>query len=458
MQDANYLKKVREQYENFPYPIRNPEDEKRAIHGACVDSLDFLNYFHYSGNRNFLDSNFRVLVAGGGTGDSLVYMSEQLRDTSAEIVYLDISKASMEVAKERIKVRGIDGNPSIKWVSDSILNISKLNLGRFDFINCSGVLHHLANPDEGLRALESVLKDDGVISLMLYGKHGRVSIYQIQELMSMVNYGEENLQNKVDNCKKILANLPSSHMFHSQASGFNDMKNDIGIYDLFLHSQDRAYAVLDLYKLANSSNLQISYFFAPGNKVGNNAYNPAIYLKDSDLLQKVRSFNPVLQQAIAESLNGSMSKHEVYMVRSRNPLPDISDLDNVPSLSIICLPEKHSDIYHIIKGASLNKIVNFSIQAFSGEIIVSFKKTNNIENIFKFLDGERPLKDIFCKVREESGKKISDKVLLEEFKSMFYEFNIHNCMYLRHKSVPAYKNSKQMQNRVSKLYAEKAEA
>ena len=37
-------------------------------------------------------------------------------------------------------------------------------LGRtFDLIVCTGVLHHLADPDAGLRALRSVLKPDGVM-------------------------------------------------------------------------------------------------------------------------------------------------------------------------------------------------------------------------------------------------------------------------------------------------------
>jgi hypothetical protein len=29
--DSNYLRQVREQYENYPYPYRNPEDEKRKF-------------------------------------------------------------------------------------------------------------------------------------------------------------------------------------------------------------------------------------------------------------------------------------------------------------------------------------------------------------------------------------------------------------------------------------------
>jgi hypothetical protein len=36
-------------------------------------------------------------------------------------------------------------------------------------------LHHLPDPQAGLRALCAVLKDDGALALMLYGKYGRTA-------------------------------------------------------------------------------------------------------------------------------------------------------------------------------------------------------------------------------------------------------------------------------------------
>ncbi len=39
----------------------------------------------------------------------------------------------MEIAQKRAEKLGLT---NIKWVYDSILNIPKLNLGKFDYINC----------------------------------------------------------------------------------------------------------------------------------------------------------------------------------------------------------------------------------------------------------------------------------------------------------------------------------
>ena len=51
----------------------------------------------------------------------------------------------------------------------------------FDEIVCTGVLHHLTNPDAALRALRDVLDPDGAMHLMVYAPYGRAGIYMLQE-------------------------------------------------------------------------------------------------------------------------------------------------------------------------------------------------------------------------------------------------------------------------------------
>ena len=42
----------------------------------------------------------------------------------------------------------------------------------FDFVCCSGVLHHTPDPEKGLRELTRILKPSGYMFLLLYGKGG----------------------------------------------------------------------------------------------------------------------------------------------------------------------------------------------------------------------------------------------------------------------------------------------
>src|SRR5262245_20889656 len=170
---------VHAQYEVLPYPARDPRYVRVRLAVSLHDHPPVLNHDCFSGRLSF-GPGLWLLVAGGGTGDGTVFLAEQLRGADAEVVHLDFSRASLDIARRRAEVRGL---ANIRWVHDSLLNLPRLALGKFDYINCSGVLHHLADPDEGLRALLGALADDGAIGMLLYGSVGRTGVYQMQELL-----------------------------------------------------------------------------------------------------------------------------------------------------------------------------------------------------------------------------------------------------------------------------------
>ncbi len=163
--DSDHLPEVREQYERLPYPPCDPEDDNRRLVTTWLDDLPMVNHYCFGGAQSFA-RGFRVLVAGGGTGDGTIYLAEQLRATDAEIVHLDLSEASINIARRRAEIRKLE---NIRWVHDSLLSLPRLGLGEFDYINCVGVLHHLADPDAGLEALLSVKKPSGALGVMVYG-------------------------------------------------------------------------------------------------------------------------------------------------------------------------------------------------------------------------------------------------------------------------------------------------
>src|SRR5512134_4102194 len=96
---------VRQQYEDLPYPARDPKDEARRLIEGSPSHLLELNHYLYAGARDFARP-FRALVAGGGTGDGLIMLAQHLKDRNcpAEIVYLDLSRAARAVAEERARV------------------------------------------------------------------------------------------------------------------------------------------------------------------------------------------------------------------------------------------------------------------------------------------------------------------------------------------------------------------
>lgn len=170
---------IQQHYDDEPYPPRDPQDEKQRLLWTTGGNLTAINHHCFHGRRDF-SQDFRCLVAGGGSGDCLVFMAEQLRDFDAQIVYLDLSPASRDLARARAEARGLT---NIEWVIAPIDDIPALDLGTFDFINCAGVLHHIQPPAAGLKVLADALNKDGAIYLMMYGKYGRQPVTDMQQIL-----------------------------------------------------------------------------------------------------------------------------------------------------------------------------------------------------------------------------------------------------------------------------------
>lgn len=448
-ENSNYLTEVREQYENYPYPPRNPENEKTTFCYSHSSALDCLNYYNYSGKRDFT-KGFRALVAGGGTGDALIMLAEQFRYMTANVTYLDISRASMQVAQDRAKVRGLH---NITWVHGSILDAPQLLNGKFDYINCEGVLHHLESPEAGLAALTAVLKDDGIMGLMLYAKYGREEVYRIQNLMRILNKDENDMRSKVENCKSVLKNLPETNIFRN-----NNTYGDIDIYDTFLHCNDVAYSIPDVYKFLAGSKLKPTHFFFHKFKAGNDLYRLESYVKDGSLSGIIDNLSVEEKQTAAELMHGKMVKHSFYASKISAPVPSADDLNNVPALFMLRNKEAYQDLYTILKSVQVGQplICKAASGEFNSEI--RFIKTANAERIFAYMDGNKSIGEILESVISsypDNIKKPGIQELKEEFKVIFAAFNIQDWMFLRDKSVPGIKSVLDIQNHLTNALAEK---
>jgi SAM-dependent methyltransferase len=123
-----------------------------------------------------------VLVAGCGTGLSTIEFARQMRH--ARILAIDLSLASLSYAK-RMAERFSLGN--IEFAQADIMMAG--SVGRqFDFIDASGVLHHLADPWTGWRILLSLLRPGGVMQVGLYSETARQNVVAARELIAERGY------------------------------------------------------------------------------------------------------------------------------------------------------------------------------------------------------------------------------------------------------------------------------
>ena len=294
---------VRDQYEDLPYPPRNPEDERQRLVTGSPSQIVEIDHYLFAGARDWAEP-FRVLVAGGGTGDALIMMAQQLADRGcpAEIHYLDLSGASRAIAEERARVRGL-GN--IEFHTGSLLDADKL--GFFDYIDCCGVLHHLPDPSAGFRALAGALKPDGGMGLMVYGELGRTGVYHAQEMLRMVAGDGPNAE-RVGVARKLVESLPPTNWLKRNPAIGDYKREDAALFDLLLHSQDRAYRVPELAAELDQADLCPVAFIEPA------LYDPDTFVRDPELRRRLALLSWLDRCAFAELLSGNLRKHTVYCV------------------------------------------------------------------------------------------------------------------------------------------------
>ncbi|MEM1277045.1 MAG: class I SAM-dependent methyltransferase [Pseudomonadota bacterium] len=297
---------VKRQYETYPYPARDPADEAaRLIEGSPSHPLE-IDHFLFAGQRDWRQP-FKVLVAGGGTGDGLIMLAQKLSDLEcpAEITYLDLSEASRAVAEARAVARGLR---DIRFLTGDLLTAPEL--GPFDYIDCCGVLHHLPDPDQGFRALSEALAPEGGIGLMVYAPLGRSGVYPLQEGFGAMFAGDAP-ETQVALAREALQALPPNHPFARNPLLGDHKDGDAGLYDLLLHSRDRPYTVRALAEALGRADLGLVSFVEYGR------YDPARYLPRSDAFKaRLATLDPLARASLAEQISGTMKTHIAYAVRA----------------------------------------------------------------------------------------------------------------------------------------------
>ena len=431
MKTPHYLPQVRAQYEELPYPARNPQDEKTRLARTWLEDLPMINHYCFAGRQSFR-KRFRALVAGGGTGDATIFLAEQLRHTDAEIVHLDMSRASSDIALKRAQIRGLT---NITWIHDSVLALPELALEPFDYVNCSGVLHHMEDPDAGLRALLTVLKESGALGIMVYGRYGRTGIYQMQALMRLINDGIADTPPRIRNAREVLGSLPPTNWFRRAGQHFEDLENDAGIYDLFLHAQDRPYTVGELYEWIQDRHGLHLHFTDVGR--GRAAYMPELLLNAQQpaYLSAVCALPERRQHEIAELLSGDLITHSFYVTRTDDTEAAYADAECVPCF------------YHEpLDGAALATLIRqhqskpFVVNHSHTRIAVQVDPGKYSAYVLPLIDGKRSFREIFALLRAQPQFKAApptDEDLFRDLQSFFQFLRAIDRVLLRHSSVDA---------------------
>lgn len=386
-----------------------------------TDHIEMIIHYIFDGKRNL--KNFRALVPGCGTGKTVISLARQLKDIEgARVVAMDISKASLGILNKAISFFGLN---NVIVHHESLLDLSPAKHGTFDFISCTGVLHHLDDPTAGLKALNSVLKDDGGMSIMVYGKYGRLGVTHMQKTLRDLFPPDLSTHDKLNATKKILDTLPETNAFKHNEKIITDhvTMGDVGLFDVLLHSKEFTYDMRDLWDWVESCNLVVSKLFREY------LYDPTRYV-DKSLLEDM---NRVDKYVLAEKLSCTQKTHFVILAKSKKPIPALNK-DMIPRIWHDDFRKSLNQIMNLIQDME-TKTVSVKVPTLLNDVAsVTFDGTSYLGFILSNMDGTKTVGNLIDSARSKFKIDCDDDTIVANITQCYHKLDEMDAIWVRHKS------------------------
>ena len=131
--------------------------------------------------------NKEVLDAGCGTGEYSCWLASN----GARVHGIDLSDGSLSEARNFAKEMNIS---AVYFEKRSVLD-TQFEDNRFNFVYCTGVLHHTADPFGGLKELTRIVRPGGKILVSFYNSYGFLPRELRRQIAKYL--GGEDLQKRV---------------------------------------------------------------------------------------------------------------------------------------------------------------------------------------------------------------------------------------------------------------------
>lgn len=252
-------------------------------------------------------NQIRILDAGCGSGvgtEYLVHLNPQ-----AQVVGIDLSAGTLQVAKERCRRSGAD---RVEFHHLSLYDVAQLP-GEFDLINCVGVLHHLPDPIRGIQSLALKLAPGGLMHIFVYAELGRWEIQLMQKAIGLLqNQHRGDYRQGVKIGRQLFSTLPETNRLVKREKERWSLENhrDECFADMYVHPQEIDYNIETLFELIDASGLEFVGFSNP-------SYWSIDRLlgKNPELMELTQSLSDRQIYRLIELLDPELTHYEFFLTR-----------------------------------------------------------------------------------------------------------------------------------------------
>jgi SAM-dependent methyltransferase len=235
-------------YNRFPYPWQP----------ATFDYPDDPSLYTQLVNQNLgayehelIPAKADIWVAGCGTNQG-VYTG--LRFPGAKVIGSDLSANSLALSA---KIAGQIGLRNLELREESINDCGYTEC--FDYVICTGVIHHNADPSETLKKIARTMKPSGILELMVYNRYARLLPQAFQKSIRLMFGGERKnggAGSEVQYARKLMRGLRTRSLMLSFLDGLANIPEQ-DLADKLIQPVEHSYTVESLAEMADTCGLEL---------------------------------------------------------------------------------------------------------------------------------------------------------------------------------------------------------
>ena len=294
---------VRQFYDRYPYPQPIGSLENYRSHWQDPQRRR-ADYHIFWPNKPYTE-NQSILVAGCGTSQAAKHA---IRWPSAQVTAIDVSATSLRCTEDLKRKYNLTNLHVHQLPIDRVRDLE----ARFDQIVCTGVLHHLEDPDSGLSALRAVLRPDSAMHVMVYAPYGRTGVYMLQDFCRRIGVQASDVN--IRDLVIALSMMPPGHPLQILLREAPDFRQEAALADAILHPQDRAYSVPQLFDFIERAGLTFGRWMKQA------SYSPQCgAVAQIPQASRIAQLPLAEQYAAVELFRGTMVRHSMVVYRSDCP-------------------------------------------------------------------------------------------------------------------------------------------
>lgn len=235
---------VRAHYQNYPYPHYPLFASVRRCDTYALNLKALWARFNHAVPPPEANN---ILIAGCGTFAPYPW---SVANPEVPITALDLSERSLRRARLHCLLHR---RRNIEYRCGDLSDHDAAH-GLFGLIDAFGVLHHLPEPQAGLKALAARLVPNGILRIMVYSRYARREEESIRRAFRLL---------KIDSPRSALGLLRRA-VPGSRLASYRETSDEAatlsGLADALLHPSVRTYRIDDLLDMVAGANLEVRLF------------------------------------------------------------------------------------------------------------------------------------------------------------------------------------------------------